>query len=64
MAMVPSWRSSCTGSGLVDMNETIGAVRIDNDVGSLIYPSNRPFFEIAEYLSEFINNHWKDVIAT
>jgi uncharacterized protein len=40
------------GSGPVDMNETIGAVRIDNDTGSIIYPSTRPFFEIAQYLSE------------
>lgn len=64
MATVPSWRSSCTGSGLVDMNETIDAVRIDNDGGSMVYPPSRPFLEIAEYLSEFINNHWKDVTAT
>jgi pimeloyl-ACP methyl ester carboxylesterase len=40
------------GSGLVDMNETIGYVRIDNETGSIIYPSSRPFFEIAEFLSE------------
>ena len=52
MATVPSWRSSCKGSGLVDMNETIGAVRIVNDTGSIIYPPSRPFFEIAQYLSE------------
>jgi uncharacterized protein len=40
------------GSGPIDMNETIGAVRIDNDTGSIIYPPSRAFFEIAQYLSE------------
>ena len=40
------------GSGPVDMNETIGPVRIDNETGSIIYPPGRPFFDIAEYLSE------------
>ncbi|MDQ4012506.1 MAG: alpha/beta fold hydrolase [Thermoproteota archaeon] len=40
------------GSGLVDMNETLGHVRIDNETGSKIYPPARPFFQIAEYLSE------------
>ena len=40
------------GSGPVDMNETGGAVRIDNKTGSLIYPPARPFFDIAEYLSQ------------
>jgi len=40
------------GSGTTDMNETAGYVRIDNETGSLIYPSARPFFDIAEYLSE------------
>jgi uncharacterized protein len=40
------------GSGPLDMNETIGAVRIDNDTGSIIYPPSRSFFEIAQYLSE------------
>src|ERR671919_702613 len=40
------------GSGPVDMNETGGAVRIDNETGSIIYPPARPFFDIAEYLSE------------
>ncbi len=40
------------GSGITDMNETAGYVRIDNETGSLIYPSARPFFDIAEYLSE------------
>ena len=34
------------------MNETNGPVRIDNETGSIIYPPTRPFFEIAEYLSE------------
>ena len=27
-------------------------VRIDNETGSLIYPSARPFFDVAQYLSE------------
>ena len=41
------------GSGPIDMNETSGgAVRIDNETGSLIYPPARPFFDIAEYLSQ------------
>lgn len=40
------------GSGPIDMNETGGAVRIDNKTGSLIYPPARPFFDIAEYLSQ------------
>jgi uncharacterized protein len=40
------------GSGPTDMNETIGYVRIDNETGSKIYPSARPFFQIAQYLSE------------
>ena len=40
------------GSGRTDMNETLGYVRIDNETGSKIYPSARPFFEIAQYLSE------------
>ena len=40
------------GSGPVDMNETVGYVRIDNETGSIIYPPGRPFFDIAEYLSE------------
>jgi hypothetical protein len=40
------------GSGPVDMNETADYVRIDNETGSKIYPSARPFFEIAQYLSE------------
>jgi uncharacterized protein len=40
------------GSGPIDMNETGGAVRIDNETGSIIYPPARPFFDIAQYLSE------------
>ena len=40
------------GSGPVDMNETNGPVRIDNETGSIIYPPTRVLFEIAEYLSE------------
>lgn len=40
------------GSGPVDMNETLGYVRIDKETGSKIYPHARPFFQIAEYLSE------------
>jgi uncharacterized protein len=40
------------GSGPIDMNETGGAVRIDNQTGSIIYPPARPFFDIARYLSE------------
>ena len=40
------------GSGTTDMNETAGYVRVDNKTGDLIYPSARPFFDIAQYLSE------------
>ena len=40
------------GSGAVDMNETAGYVRLDNETGSLIYPPAREFFQIAEYLTE------------
>ena len=40
------------GSGPGDMNETVGLVRIDNETGSKIYPPARPFFQIAEYLTE------------
>jgi uncharacterized protein len=40
------------GSGPIDMNETGGVVRIDNETGSLIYLPARPFFDIAEYLSQ------------
>ena len=34
------------------MNETVGYVRIDNETGTKIYPPIRPFFQIAEYLSD------------
>jgi hypothetical protein len=34
------------------MNETGATVRIDNETGALVYPSARPFFDIAQYLSE------------
>jgi len=40
------------GSGTTDMNETGGYIRIDNSTGSLVYPSARPFYDIAEFLSE------------
>jgi uncharacterized protein len=40
------------GSGAIDMNETVGYVRIDNETGAKIYPPVRPFFQIAEYLSD------------
>jgi alpha-beta hydrolase superfamily lysophospholipase len=40
------------GTGPVDMNETLALVRIDNETGSIVYPPARPFFQIAEYLSE------------
>ncbi len=40
------------GSGPIDMNETGGVVRIDNETGSLIYPPARLFFDIVEYLSQ------------
>ena len=40
------------GSGRTDMNETGGYIRIDNSTGSLVYPSARPFYDIAEFLSE------------
>jgi predicted esterase len=40
------------GSGAGDMNETVDAVRIDNKTGSKVYPPTRPFFDIAQYLSE------------
>ena len=43
---------SVPGSGKTDMNETGDYVRINNDKGSFIYPSARPFFDIAEYLSD------------
>ena len=34
------------------MNETAGYIRIDNATGTKIYPPTRPFFQIAEYLSD------------
>jgi uncharacterized protein len=34
------------------MNETLGAIRIDNKTGQKIYPPAQPFFQIAQYLSE------------
>ena len=40
------------GSGPHEMNETFGYLRIDNKTGSIVYPPARPFFQIAEYLSE------------
>jgi uncharacterized protein len=40
------------GSGAIDMNDTIDVVHIDNKTGAKIYPPVRPFFQIAEYLSE------------
>ena len=40
------------GSGAMDMNTTLGIVRIDNETGTKIYPPARPFFQIAEYLSD------------
>lgn len=40
------------GSGMADMNETGGFVRIDNETGSNLYPPTRPLFDIAKYLSE------------
>ena len=40
------------GSGAQDKNETLGFIRIDNETGTKIYPPARPFFEIAEYLSD------------
>ena len=40
------------GSGPHEMNETFGYLRIDNKTGSIVYPPARPFFRIAEYLSE------------
>jgi pimeloyl-ACP methyl ester carboxylesterase len=40
------------GSGALDMNATVGLVRIDNETGSIMYPPSRMFFEIAQYLSE------------
>jgi uncharacterized protein len=39
------------GSGIRDMNESLGYIRIDNHTGSKVYPPT-PFFQIAEYLSQ------------
>ncbi|HEX5185834.1 MAG TPA: alpha/beta fold hydrolase [Nitrososphaeraceae archaeon] len=40
------------GSGAMDMNTTLGIVRIDNETGTKIYPPSRLFFQIADYLSD------------
>jgi pimeloyl-ACP methyl ester carboxylesterase len=40
------------GSGIIDMNETLGFIRIDNQTHTKIYPPARPYFQIAQYLSE------------
>jgi uncharacterized protein len=40
------------GTGPIDMNETLGHIRIDNQTGQKIYPPTQPFFQIAQYLSE------------
>jgi alpha-beta hydrolase superfamily lysophospholipase len=40
------------GSGPQDMNETGGYLHIDNKTGSIIYPPQRPFFDITKYLTE------------
>jgi len=40
------------GSGPLDMNETLGYVHINNETGSIEYPPSRPFYQIAEYLTE------------
>jgi uncharacterized protein len=40
------------GTGRVDMNETLGYIRIDNQTGSKIYPPAQPFWQISQYLSE------------
>ena len=40
------------GTGPIDMNETVGYIRIDNKTGQKIYPSSQPFFQISQYLSE------------
>ena len=34
------------------MNATLGFIRIDNETDTKIYPPTRPFFQIAEYLSD------------
>jgi pimeloyl-ACP methyl ester carboxylesterase len=42
-----------SGTGANDMNETgSGYVRIDNETGQKVYPPARPFWQIAQYLSE------------
>ena len=40
------------GPGTTDMNETAGYLRLDSETGSLVYPSARPFFDVAQYLTE------------
>ena len=40
------------GTGPIDMNETMGYIRIDNKTRQKIYPSSQPFFQISQYLSE------------
>ena len=40
------------GTGPVDMNETLGHIRIDNQTGQKIYPPTQPFWQISQYLSE------------
>jgi hypothetical protein len=40
------------GTGAEDMNETQNYLRIDNETGAIVYPPVRPFFQIAEYLSD------------
>jgi len=39
------------GTGPMDMNATLGIIRIDNETGTKIYPA-APFFQISEYLSD------------
>ena len=41
------------GTGLHKIRmKLLGFIRIDNETGTKIYPPARPFFEIAEYLSD------------
>jgi uncharacterized protein len=40
------------GTGPLDMNETLDFIHIDKETGAIVYPPGRPFFQIAEYLSE------------
>ena len=40
------------GTGPIDMNGTVGYIRIDNKTRQKIYPSSQPFFQISQYLSE------------